>query len=711
MRSSLDETPCALLFSFIKRTQTGRPKSMTLGQVRGVGFLLCVVALAQGALATDIASRKLRVPSHPNVVLVTLDTTRADRMGFLGSERGLTPNLDTLARQASVFSRAYAQVPLTTPSHAAILTGTYPQFNHVSYLGDPLGKGLPSLPEILHKNGYKTAAFVGALVLDPAKLAPGFERGFDVYDAGFHRRLPGEDSYHSLERRGEEVLRRAVVWLNKHPGGPFFLWIHLYDPHDPYTPPEPYRTRYEAEPYDGEIAYTDSIVGKLLGELRKRSLFDDSLIAIMADHGEAFGEHGENHHGIFLYDETIHIPLLFKLPYEHTAKRVDAMAGLVDIAPSILQVLHLPVPDAMQGQSLLHFMTPDKAAQTGQPSGLNGPRAIYSESGYGHLSFGWSMLKAWRSGKYLYVDAPERELYDRTTDPEAEHNLAPESTAVVETAAAQMTKFRRKTATENKEKTQLTAEQTENLHALGYMGSDAATPSNPMGEEGPDPKQKIAIANLLYDAMVHSENARYQEAVPILEEVVKREPLALTAHLLLGRAYVVLKEYQKAIPPLQQVVQTTPDNSLARYELGCALVKTGQWNEAAPQFEAAVSQVNSSAMMHFYLALVYQRTSRNDEALAEFKDALRLDPKNFPANLLLGRMYIQQQNAAEALPLLQKAAALRPDAIDPHRLLAEAYSQLGREESASRELSDAERIQANGGSRLGTSSEDHQERK
>jgi len=668
-----------------------------------------IVSFTCWAQTTTRVPLKPSAPSRPNVVLITLDTTRADRMGFLGSDRGLTPNLDRLAHQATVFSRAYAQVPLTTPSHAGILTGTYPQFNHVSYMGDPLGKRLPFLPEILHRNGYKTAAFVGALVLDPTKLAPGFERGFDVYDAGFHRRRPGEDNYHSLERRGQEVLGRAVAWLNKHPGGPFFLWIHLYDPHDPYTPPEPYRTRYQAEPYDGEIAYTDSIVGKLLSELRARNLFDDSLIAVMADHGEAFGEHGETHHGIFLYDETIHIPLLFKLPHQQTAARMEARAGLVDVAPSILRALRLAVPDAMQGQSLLPFMKPDETAQSAEQTDSASPRAIYSESGYGHLSFGWSMLKAWRTGHYLYVDAPERELYDQTEDPGATRNLAPGLKAVADTAAAQMVEFRRKTVAESTEKTQLTAEQTENLHALGYMGSDAQALKDIGGEAGPDPKQRIAIANLLYGAMVHTENARYQEAVPILEEVVKQEPHALTAYLLLGRAYVSLKEFQKAISPLQHVVETTPDNSLARYELGCALVKTGHWNEAAPQFEAAVSQMNSSAMMHFYLALVYQRTSRNEEALAEFKDALRLDPKNFPANLVLGRLYITQQKAEEAIPLLQKAATLRPDAIDPHRLLADAYSQLGREESASHELSEAERIQAKGGSRLGTPPEDHPE--
>jgi len=670
-----------------------------------------IVSLSCWAQTTASAPVKSRAPSHPNVVLITLDTTRADRMGFLGSDRVLTPNLDALARAATVFSRAYAQVPLTTPSHATIFTGTYPQYNHVNYLGDPLGKGLPFLPDILRRNGYKTAAFVGALVLDPLKLAPGFERGFDVYNAGFHRRRPGEDNYHSLERRGEEVVSRAVAWLSKHPAGPFFLWVHLYDPHDPYNPPEPYRSRYQAEPYDGEIAYTDYVVGKLIGELRTRGLFDGSVIAVMADHGEAFGEHGETHHGIFLYDETIHVPLLIKLPRQHTATQVQTRVGLVDVAPSILRVAHIPVPDAMQGQSLLHFMTSDKTPQSGEQRDSNSTRSIYSESGYGHLSFGWSMLKAWRSGNYLYVDAPERELYDQTVDPGATHNLAPDRKAVADTAAAQMAEFRRKTVAESTEKTQLTAEQTENLHALGYMGSDATALNDTNGEGGPDPKQKIAIANLLYEAMVDTENARYQEAVPILEEVVKREVHALTAYLLLGRAYVSLKEYQKAIAPLQHVVEATPDNSLAHYELGCALVKTGRWNEAASQFEAAVTQMNSSAMMHFYLALVYQQTSRNEQALAEFKEALRRDPKNFPANLLLGRAYIKQQKAADAIPLLRKAATLRPDAIDPHRLLADAYTQLGREESAARERSEAERIQANGGSRLGAPSEDDPEDK
>jgi len=658
--------------------------------IRQIVPLFCIAGFAWGASPVPPAA----AGSHPNIILITLDTTRADRLGFLGSDRGLTPNLDRLAGQANVFSRAYAQVPLTSPSHATMLTGTYPQFNHVNFMGDPLSRDLPFLPEILHRNRYKTAAFVGAIVLDPAKLAPGFERGFDTYQAGFHRRRPGEDTYHSQERRGEEVVKRAVAWLNKRPAGPFFLWVHLYDPHDPYDPPEPYRTRYQAAPYDGEIAYTDSVVGKLLVELRTRGLFNGSLIAVMADHGEAFGEHGENHHGIFLYNETIHVPLLFKLPGQQGGRKIETRVGLVDVAPSILKTVHIPVPAAMQGESIL----------TDAGDSVT-PRSIYSESGYGRLSFGWSMLRSWRAGNYLYVEAPERELYNETADPQAEHNLAGDSKAVAETAAAQLSEFQHKTSAESGERPRLTAEQSESLHALGYLGSSSSPVAEGSKDGGADPKQKIAIANLLYQALVDSENQRYAEAVPILEEVLKQEPNASIAYMQLGRAYVALRQFQKAILPLQHVVETAPDNALAHYELGCALVKTGRWNEATPQFEAAVSQLNSSSMMHFYLALVYEQTSRNDEAFAEFQNAVRLDKENFPANLLLGRMYVKRQQAGEALTYLQEAAKLRPDAIDPHRILADAYTQLGQEANATREFSEAERIHAQGGSRLGTPAE------
>src|SRR2546428_7381964 len=249
---------------------------------------------------------------RPNVVLVTLDTTRADRMGFLGSTRGLTPALDALARQGTVFEKAFAQAPITTVSHTTILSGTYPQFHRVNDFGVPLPASVPWLPDLLRAQGYRTAAFVGALILDPrAGLAPGFDRGFETYDAGFKVKRGKEDRYATMERRGEEVVSRALAWLGQRPSGPFFLWVHLYDAHDPYEAPEPFRSRFAKAPYDGEIAYVDAQVGTLIAGLRAAELLDGTAVAVIADHRASPGGDGETTHTGFPHDATIPLtPLL-----------------------------------------------------------------------------------------------------------------------------------------------------------------------------------------------------------------------------------------------------------------------------------------------------------------------------------------------------------------------------------------------------------------
>src|SRR5438067_3122684 len=479
--------------------------------MRLLRWFLCV--LWSGALATAATAPR------PNVILITLDTTRADRMGFVGSDRGLTPNLDALAQQSVIFSRAYSQVPLTPPSHAVILTGTYPQFNHLSYMGEPLLADLPYLPDILHRRRYRTAAFVGSMMLDPKNVtAIGFDRGFDAYDAGYHRRGPREDRYHSVERRAGEVVDHALAWLNRHPSGPIFMWVHCYDPHGPYEPPEPYKSRFASDPCDGEIAYTDAAIGKLIAGLKARGLYENSIVAVMSDHGEAFGEHGERHHGIFLYDETIHVPLLIKLPVERSrGTRVDARVRLVDVAPTILQALNMPIPAAMQGKSLLSLiMKPSEDEASDRPA--------YAESIYGHRAFGWSTLRSWRTGKYLYVDAPKREIYDQSADRHAEHNLASNATAVTDTLSAQLDEFRSKTSRAGGTETNLNPEQAESLRALGYLPSNSGTPTGKEEASGTDPKDKIEVANLIHQALFEAEDGKYQDVVPKLEQVIKEEP-------------------------------------------------------------------------------------------------------------------------------------------------------------------------------------------
>ena len=513
----------------------------------------------------------LQLPHLVNVILITLDTTRADRMGFLGSKRGLTPNLDAMAKQSVVFSRAYSHVPITTASHTTILTGTYPQFNHVNDFGIPISPKLPYLPDLLHQHGYHTGAFVGSLILDPLDgTAPGFDRGFDIYDAGFRRHRHGADRYQTVERRAEVVVDHALSWLSHLPDGPFFLWVHLYDAHDPYDPPEPYKSRFASQPYDGEIAYADSAVGKLLNALRKHGLYDETMIALMADHGESLGAHGENTHGVFLYDETLHVPLLIKLPLNRSGgKQIETRVGLVDIAPTILQESGIAIPKEVQGQSLLAML---KAAAN--VAGTAEDRPAYAETDYPHRAFGWSSLRAFRSGKYLYVRAPERELYNQAMDPQAAHNLASNSTAVADTLALQLDQFRSKTSQTLVDLAKPDPEQMQKLQALGYVASDSAEARDDKKLTGADPKTKIEVSNLLHDAMFDVEDARYQEAIPLLERVLKEQPEMPIAEMQLGIAEARLKSYDKALVLLQKAVQLLPDSGMGHYELGLALFET-----------------------------------------------------------------------------------------------------------------------------------------
>jgi arylsulfatase A-like enzyme/Flp pilus assembly protein TadD len=624
-----------------------------------LGFFLCCTAVLGWA----------RPAPRPNIVLITLDTTRADRMGFLGSKRGLTPNLDALARQGIVFTRAYSHVPLTTASHTTILTGTYPQFNHVNDFGVPLSPRLPYLPDLLQQRGYRTAAFVGSLILDPLDgTAPGFDRGFELYDAGFHLRRHGADRYQSVERRAGVVVDHALKWLSQLPNGPFFLWVHLYDAHDPYDPPPPFKARYASQPYDGEIAYTDAALAKLLAGLRTHGLYEETLIAVMADHGESLGAHGENTHGVFLYDETLHVPLLIKLPANRAAgKRINNRVGLVDVAPTLLQEAGIPVPVTMQGaplQSLLSTAPADRPA--------------YAETDYPHRAFGWSSLRALRQGKYLYVQAPDRELYNQELDPGGTRNLAANAKAVSDTMASQLNEFRQKTSQTLVELAKPDPEQAQKLQALGYVASDTSKLPASDVLTGIDPKEKIEISNLLHDAMFDVEDARYQEAIPLLQRVLKEQPEMPVANMQYGMAHARLKHYDLALAPLQKAVQLLPDNGMGHYELGLALFETGDWKAAAPQFEAAVKGAPRWADAHFSLAAVYARIDRVPEAMTELDTTLSLSPDHYRANLLRGRILSLQGNSLEAVANLEKAVEVQPDSREAHLFLADAYEQVGR---------------------------------
>ena len=627
----------------------------------------------------------------PNIIFITVDTTRADRMGFLGSKRGLTPNLDTLARQGVVFERAYSQAPLTPVSHATIFTGTYPQFHTVTDFGHPLPALLPFVPEILKKSGYHTGAFIGSLILDPkASMAPGFDRGFDVFEAGFRpKHGPDESRYDTVERRAGDVVHRAITWLGKNRPAPFFMWVHLYDPHAPYDPPPPYDTRFK-DPYDGEIAYADASLGKLFAYLRQHGLYERSLIVMMSDHGESLGAHGEAMHGIFLYDETIHVPLLFKLPGAVLAgRRVSSRVRLVDVAPTLLSMLSLPLPPTFQGESLVPLM---KASSKIAGADLT----AYAETDYPHRAFGWSALRSLRSGKYLYVRAPKPELYDQSQDTSDQHNLAASSPAVASTLLTQLNDLRDRTSSYKGDKPEqtLTAEQSEKLAALGYAGSSsAATSADPL--QGADPKDKIEISNVLHTGMIAVEDGRYREAIPLLQHVLDDSPNITAAQAQLGIALARVKRYPEAITALRKAVALLPDSVEPQYELGLALFETGSWQDSVPYFEFVAKKRPKWPDAQYSLASVYARTQHVPEAVDLLHTVLELNPEHFRANLLLGRILTLQHHPAEGLPYLKQAEKLEPDNFEPHAFVADALDELGESQSAAVERERAQALKLN----------------
>jgi len=635
-------------------------------------WILCVLAFlpSLGAAATD----------QPTVIVITIDTVRADRMGFLGSKRGLTPHLDALALQSVVFERAYSQAPLTPVSHATILTGTYPRFHGVRDFGSRLPDFPPYLPSLLRARGYRTGAFVSSIILDPTNgFAPGFERGFDTYDAGFHRGKRSESRLGSMQRRGEETTVRALRWLEKEPHKPAFLWIHIWDAHDPYDPPAPFDDRYSKAPYDGCIAYVDATLGKLFAELRAAGIYDNALIAVMSDHGESLGEHGENTHGVFLYDSTIRVPLLLKFPNAEFAKqKVSARANLADVAPTVLDAIQVPIPEAMQGQSLIPLIGAKDVPD----------RISFAENEYPHRGFGWSSLEALRTENFLFVKAPQPELYDQLQDPNEELNLYEKNKLAAVRMAIQLDRFEKRARANAPEPdhTSLDPQSVEKLRALGYMASSG--PQTPSKSE--DPKLHIQVANDLHDANLRIEEGKETTAIPLLERVVAEDPLIPHAQYFLGVAYKEIRQYDKAILHLNKAIQLVPDSMMGQYEMALALYEKGDLQTAATHLEIVVAHSPDWTDARFSLAAIYARVDRVPEAMSQLGVTLELDPDHYRARLLRGRILSLQGHAADALPDLEKAVSLQPKSKEAHQFLADAYLQLGQDEKAAAQRAAAE---------------------
>jgi choline-sulfatase len=559
----------------------------------GPWFLLGILTLVVFPVDSPAAAK-------PNIVLITLDSTRADRMGFMGAHSGLTPNLDGIAHQGLVFAQAYAQAPATVASDATVLTGAYPQTHRASEFAVPLATTLPYLPDLLHSSGYRAAAFVGSILLDP-RNGPfqGYDRGFDLYDAGFHQPQRGENRFQSVARHGDQVIARATNWLAANKQRPFFLWVHLQDPHAPYP-----------TSYDRAVASADAAVGKLVSFLRSQSLYDDALIVIASSQGESLGTHGEETHGIFLYDETIHVPLVLKLPKNQMAgKQIRNRARLLDIAPTVLAVAGLPTPAQMQGQSLMRIA--QASSQNDQPA--------YSRSELPQQGFGCSVLESWRAGKYLYIRAPKPELYDLSLDPNATHNLAQSSKATLETMASQLQALDNRLGNEPGKSagSELTSGEMQKLASLGYVGLQKGGAGVNAATGGTDPKELIAAINKTLAAVLESDDGKAEKASPLLRQVLAVQPAFYLAQYGMGFAMVQQVQYAEAIGYLHKAIELQADSAFAHYMMGLSLMKTGDFKASAVHLEIASGRLPAFSAAHSLLADVYEHLGRSQDSARE----------------------------------------------------------------------------------------------
>jgi choline-sulfatase len=643
-----------------------------------------------------------------NVVLVTIDTLRADHLGCYGYTGVETPNIDRLAAGGTKFVYTYAQVPFTLPSHASMFTSTYPMWNGVrDSAGPPLAGGSVTLAKVLKENHYATAAFTAAFVVDGFF---GLNQGFDTYYDNFPPRDASMTAQEEtgLQRRADEVLAVALEWLKKNSHEPFFTWIHFYDPHHPYDPPEPFRSRYRHNPYDGEIAYVDTAIGKLMDFLEAKGLREKTVIVVTSDHGEALGEHDESYHGYYVYDSTLRVPLIISLPKtKNQAKEISLPVSLLDVAPTILQIVEIPRPPQMQGRGLLASIL--GKSQT--------PVPIYSESLFAHLHFGWGTLHCLHFGWNKLILSKRPELFDLEKDPGERNNLFAENRAMVVEYKHRLEEIVT-TYTRNlpqKDPPKLSEEALNKLRALGYIGAPSQASAS-IAEDLPDPKDKISLYSLYLKAAALQGKGRLAEAAATYEKILEVDSTPAIVHHQLGSVHFKLKNYPKAIESFQaalrlnpgadasvialartyaemgnlqaaiseyqQALSLKPDDPATLNNLALIYMKMGSWNKATETLELAVRQSSPPKEAFYHLGICYQRSQQPEKAAELFRKAIQIDKRFAGAHYNLGIVHASQGQENAAIEEFGRALEARPDFAEAYFNLGGIYARQGQLDTA-----------------------------
>jgi len=635
---------------------------------------------------------------RPSILLITLDTTRADHLGPYGDEDAETPALSALADGGIVFEHAVAVASVTAPTHASLLTGLYPRRHGLrNNLSHHLGDDAPTLAEWLSAAGYRTAAFVSAIVLERRY---GLDRGFEVYDDDLRSSSAGPARRITTERLAEATADRALAWLDAlGDEDPYFLWVHFYDPHLPYLPPSPWAERFRERPYDGEIAYMDSQVGRLLNH--RKTAADDVIVAAIGDHGEGLGEHGEKAHGLLVYESTIRVPWILKLPRGPAGVRIAAPISQVDLVPTIAEMVKLEPGtgfEALEGRSLLPLLRGDDWAAE---------RLLFAESEVPFFTYGWSRLRTVRRGTLKYIDAPVEEVYDLHTDPGETTNLADDRRTDAQRFAMEI-----ETWTARGEDAGSTlpvdADTAEMLRALGYLAGD---PGRPEGEGQGNPVEMIAVHEELQEIHRLMVEGQFAEAVGGVREVLARDPDNLSALRDLSRGLLHLGrldeaaevaarasdvapwstqalrveadveyrrgQYERALELIDQSLDLDARFLEARLDRSRYLASLGRTEEAVEAIEPVLEEFPDDPWVALRYVEVVDLPAQDYRAAGErLRSVLSHNPYLVEAWLLLGKVFVSEGRRSDAVAVYREAIGYRSDHADLQARLALLLAEL-----------------------------------
>ena len=648
--------------------------SVTFAKLCLLAALVLLVAVALLSCSKSTA-RPIR-----NVILISIDTCRADYLSCYGYPRKTTPNIDAIAKEAVLFEHVVSPVPMTLPAHSSILTGTNPLYHGVRENIDyRLEKFNLTLAELLRQKRYTTGAIISSFVLDSQF---GLNQGFDTYNDHFIQQMT---SWYVNERRGDEASRFACDWLEKHKSEKFFLFLHYFDPHHDYRPPEPFATIFKDNLYAGEIAYTDYCIGEVILKLKELGLYDSTLLIITSDHGEGLGEHTEQYHGFFVYNSTVRVPLIIRAPGGPKGKKVPDVAGLVDVVPTICGLLGIDPPQVLHGKDLSPLFGKGRKIQ-------NDERYIYCESLQATL-YGCSPLLGLVQDRWKYIHAPRPELYELDKDPREGKNLIDEHHKRAQLLQGHLKSILEEQARTNasEDKFVLDKQTRKRLESLGYIASGRTSDNIDLDASEEDPKDWIRLHQQFQMLRGYMRAKRYHDAEIICRQVLTENPEFSLGYFFMGKISFEKNYSAEAISYfskfLSMIDQTTTRQAeetrqsfisectnVAYQHLGMVSLQQGSYNKALAYYSNALQIKPDSADTYYNMGSVYSKQGKFEQAVEQYNKSLELDP-NFPeAHYNLGNSLFKQGKLEEAIASYNKAIKLRPNFRDALHNLQVAQS-------------------------------------